>query len=151
MGPQPKGIVSTARSYNMSRVRGDIDTLLERRLASVLQTLRVRGCRRRCQEHAGRPDFCFHSAKVAVFVDGCFWHWCPIHFRLPKTRMAFWRKKLSDNRARDRRQTRQLRAGGWTVVRVWNHDLKTIAGAERAAGRIVRALRARAAGRGHPA
>jgi DNA mismatch endonuclease (patch repair protein) len=138
-------IVTAARSYNMSRVRGDVDTLLERRLASKLRTLRVRGSRRRCQVHAGRPDFCFHAAKVAVFVDGCFWHWCPIHFKLPKTRTAFWRKKLSDNRTRDRRQTQQLRAEGWTVIRVWNHDLRTIASAERAAERIARALQGRVA------
>jgi DNA mismatch endonuclease Vsr len=91
--------VPPSRSYNMARVRGDMETRLERRLASAFWAAGVRAYRRRCKKHLGRPDFCFHRARVAVFVDGCFWHWCPVHFSLPATRADFWKKKLSDNRS----------------------------------------------------
>lgn len=68
-------------------------------------------------------DIVFPSHKVCVFVDGCFWHGCPIHFRVPKTHTAWWREKINDNRRRDGRQTAQLREKGWLVVRVWEHEL----------------------------
>jgi len=71
-----------------------------------------------------RPDFVFPELKVAVFVDGCFWHGCPKHVTWPKTRAAFWRKKILGNKARDRRVNRALRKRGWKVVRVWQHELK---------------------------
>jgi DNA mismatch endonuclease (patch repair protein) len=125
----------------MARVRGDTDTDIERRLASLLWGRGIRGYRRRCKTHVGRPDFCFHTAAVALFVDGCFWHCCPIHFKLPATRVGFWESKLLANKARDRRQTRQLRRAGWTVIRLWNHDLKTDTGMRRAIERISEALR----------
>jgi len=129
------------RSYNMARVRGDKSTRLERRLASSLWNEGVRYYRRRCIRHVGRPDFCFHRQKVAIFVDGCFWHWCPLHFKLPSSRVEYWKKKLADNRARDRKQARQLRKSGWTVIRIWNHDLKTDIGTLRAVRRIIRVVR----------
>ncbi|MCX6901571.1 MAG: DUF559 domain-containing protein [Verrucomicrobia bacterium] len=61
--------------------------------------------------------------KLAVFVDGCFWHSCPKHGTKPANNAAFWRKKLSANKARDRRVTRTLRRLGWRVVRIWEHEL----------------------------
>jgi len=70
-----------------------------------------------------RPDFVFPRLKTAVFVDGCFWHGCPKHATWPKTRAAFWRKKILGNKARDRRVNRALRAKGWTVIRIWEHEL----------------------------
>ena len=72
---------------------------------------------------AVRPDFVFRSKRLAVFVDGCFWHGCPRHFIKPKGNAAFWRKKIAANRARDRLVTRTLRAQGWHVLRVWEHEL----------------------------
>ncbi len=137
------GKIPPSRSYNMARVRGDMDTLYERKLASSLWHRRIRGYRRRCKTHLGRPDFCFHREKVAVFLDGCFWHCCPLHFKLPATNVDFWRKTLADNRARDLRQTRQLRRGGWVVVRIWNHAVKTEAGMLRAVRRVATAVDAR--------
>jgi DNA mismatch endonuclease (patch repair protein) len=70
-----------------------------------------------------RPDFVFRNLRLAVFVDGCFWHACPIHATKPRNNAAFWRKKLSANRARDRKVNRTLRATGWGVLRVWEHEL----------------------------
>jgi DNA mismatch endonuclease (patch repair protein) len=67
-------------------------------------------------------DIAFMSAKVACFVDGCFWHGCPQHRSRPKTNAAFWRAKIASNEARDRDTDRQLREHGWYVVRVWEHD-----------------------------
>ena len=69
-----------------------------------------------------RPDVVFTRAKVAVFVDGCFWHGCPDHCHLPKRNLDYWLPKLDANRARDERVTAALRSAGWRVVRVWEHE-----------------------------
>ena len=71
-----------------------------------------------------RPDFVFRKERLAVFVDGCFWHGCPKHGTQPKGNGAFWRKKFATNIARDHRVNRALRAGGWRVVRIWECALK---------------------------
>jgi DNA mismatch endonuclease (patch repair protein) len=71
-----------------------------------------------------RPDFIFRQVRLAVFVDGCFWHGCPRHATQPKGNASFWRKKLAANKARDRRVNRVLRAAGWRVVRIWEHELR---------------------------
>jgi len=73
----------------------------------------------------GRPDVVFPGPKVAVFIDGCFWHGCPEHYVRPRSRTEFWAEKLAQNVARDRRQTLALEAQGWRVVRVWEHDVFT--------------------------
>ena len=70
-----------------------------------------------------RPDFVFPRLRVAVFVDGCFWHGCPRHATQPKTNAAFWRKKIATNKARDRKVNHLLRVNGWKVIRVWEHEL----------------------------
>jgi DNA mismatch endonuclease (patch repair protein) len=70
-----------------------------------------------------RPDFVFSQKRVAVFVDGCFWHGCPTHYRRPGSRRAFWDAKLATNRARDRLVNRTLRRAGRKVLRVWEHEL----------------------------
>lgn len=72
----------------------------------------------------GKPDFIFPKLKLAVFVDGCFWHGCPKHATWPKSRAAFWAAKLTGNKARDRRVNRELRKRGWKVLRIWEHELK---------------------------
>jgi DNA mismatch endonuclease (patch repair protein) len=72
----------------------------------------------------GRPDFVIPRARVAVFIDGCFWHGCPDHFTMPVTRRAFWKRKIENNRARDAMVAETLRAEGWRVVRVWEHEIE---------------------------
>ncbi len=74
-----------------------------------------------------RPDFVFHARRLAVFIDGEFWHGHPTRARIPKTRTVWWRNKIEGNKARDRRQNRLLRNHGWTVVRIWQFELKTAA------------------------
>ena len=87
-----------------------------------------------------RPDFVFPKLRLAVFVDGCFWHACPIHATKPRNNAAFWRKKLAANKARDRKVNRALRAAGWRVLRIWEHELAP-ARASQTLARIRRALR----------
>jgi DNA mismatch endonuclease (patch repair protein) len=69
-----------------------------------------------------RPDVAFTRAKVAVFVDGCFWHSCPEHRTTPKANAGFWAAKLSQNHVRDRLQDQVLQDAGWAVVRAWEHE-----------------------------
>ena len=68
-----------------------------------------------------RADLVFPRHKLAVFVDGCFWHGCPWHYKTPKTRSEWWDAKIDRNKTRDARKTRKLRRLGWKVVRVWEH------------------------------
>lgn len=69
-----------------------------------------------------RPDIVFVSARVAVFVDGCFWHGCPEHGSEPKAHGEWWKRKLQRNGERDRRHDAALREAGWAVIRVWEHE-----------------------------
>jgi len=69
-----------------------------------------------------RPDIAFPRAKVAIFVDGCFWHSCPIHATRPRANREWWEAKLAANVERDRRHDRELEAAGWTVFHVWEHE-----------------------------
>jgi DNA mismatch endonuclease (patch repair protein) len=82
-------------------------------------------------------DVAFTRAKVAVFVDGCFWHGCPEHGTRPRSNSEWWTTKLAANRARDRDTERLLRDLGWTVVRVWEHESPHLA-----AERVISAIRA---------
>ena len=75
--------------------------------------------------HGGRPtriDIAFTRARIAVFVDGCFWHACPLHGQAPKSNAEFWATKLEANRERDRLVSSSLERDGWTVVRAWEHE-----------------------------
>lgn len=69
-----------------------------------------------------RPDLLFPRLRVAVFVDGCFWHWCPLHTHLPVANAAYWQAKLMANRQRDAVHDEELQRARWTVVRVWEHE-----------------------------
>jgi len=91
---------------------------------ALRRELHGRGMRFRKEYRAlpGRPDVAFTRARLAVFVDGCFWHRCPEHATLPKNNAGWWVEKLEANVARDRRQEQELVDKGWTVVRVWEHE-----------------------------
>lgn len=69
-----------------------------------------------------RADILFKEEEVAVFVDGCFWHGCPLHGTQAKANADFWREKIERNKARDADTNRRLAEAGWTVVRVWEHE-----------------------------
>jgi DNA mismatch endonuclease (patch repair protein) len=115
-GPAP---LSAQVARQMSRMPRK-DTRPERILRSELHR---RGLRFRTHVALpGRPDVIFTRAKLAVFVDGCFWHRCPEHATAPKNNSAWWADKLEANVQRDARQTTQLAALGWAVLRVWEHE-----------------------------
>jgi len=69
-----------------------------------------------------RPDVVFPRRRVAAYVDGCYWHGCPVHGTSARTNAEYWRWKIADNQERDRRITNVLEADGWTVLRFWEHD-----------------------------
>jgi len=83
-----------------------------------------------------RADLVFTRAKVAVFVDGCFWHGCPEHHTVAKSNAQFWAEKVRKNRERDAETDRVLEAAGWTVIRCWEHE-----DPPDVASRVIRAVR----------
>ncbi|MGW5336416.1 very short patch repair endonuclease [Streptomyces bauhiniae] len=114
---------SAAVSARMSR-QGSRDTAPE---VAVRRLLHAAGMRYRVNVPVpGMPrrtiDIVFGRAKVAVFMDGCFWHGCPEHATRPKANAEWWRAKLDKNMARDLETTRHLRSAGWTVLRFWEHE-----------------------------
>jgi len=111
------------RSQVMARIRSSGNKDTEIRLISVLRANRLTGWRRRWPIF-GRPDFVFPKIKVAVFVDGCFWHGCPKCYRAPKTNGPYWRLKIARNRKRDLKVKGELRKQGWIVLRFWECHLK---------------------------
>ena len=110
------------RSALMSSIKGKGNKDTELALMRLLRRHRITGWRRN-QTVFGKPDFVFPKARLALFVDGCFWHGCPKHGNTPANNRAFWKKKMAANKARDRRVNRILRRDGWRVVRIWEHDL----------------------------
>lgn len=82
----------------------------------------------RYQIHYGKEkiDIAFPSKKLAIFVDGCFWHSCPLHSHLPKSRKDYWIPKLAKNVQRDEAKNARLKAAGWMVIRFWEHELTDI-------------------------
>ena len=105
----------------MSRVRR-AGTAPELRLRSGLWRAGLR-FRVQLRVEGVRPDIVFTRRRIAVFVDGCFWHGCPDHGSIPATNREFWASKLATNSQRDARQTAILEAAGWTVLRYWEHEV----------------------------
>lgn len=112
---------AVSRSANMARIRGK-DTGPEVALRRALWQAGLR-YRLGMRVEGARPDLTFPQARLVVFVDGCFWHGCPLHYVRPRTKEEFWALKLAVNTHRDRRQTVLLRSSGWHVIRVWEHEL----------------------------
>lgn len=119
----PDVFTKAKRSEVMSRIRGRGNKETEVALAKLFRAQGINGWRRHTTL-VGRPDFAFCRHRIAIFVDGCFWHGCPKHSNMPVNNRAFWEKKLSGNQVRDRIVTRMLRKKGWRVMRIWEHDLR---------------------------
>ncbi|WP_436317692.1 very short patch repair endonuclease [Streptomyces atratus] len=113
------------------------DTKPERLLRSILHSrgLRYRVNARPLPDLRRTADLVFTKAQVAVFVDGCYWHGCPDHYRPAMRHSRFWQDKIQGNQVRDADTNRRLRERGWTVVRVWEHE-----DPRRAAEKVVAAL-----------
>jgi len=108
------------RSWIMGRVKSHKNKSTELALIDVFRREKITGWRRN-YDIIGRPDFVFRSKRIAVFVDGCFWHGHPIRCRIPKSNRAYWERKIERNRSRDRKVNRELRKRGWKVLRIWEH------------------------------
>jgi DNA mismatch endonuclease (patch repair protein) len=124
----PDIFTKAKRSDVMSRIRSRDNQDTELLLARYFRRARLTGWRRQLTLRPSprlkvKPDFVFRARRVAVFVDGCFWHGCPRHGTRPRGNAAFWRRKFAANRARDARVTRALRRAGWHVLRLWEHEL----------------------------
>lgn len=104
------------RSRVMSAVKSRGNRSTEIKMVRLLRRHSLSGWRRHL-DLPGTPDFAWRRQKVALFVDGCFWHGCSCR-ELPKTNVNFWRDKISNNVRRDRRVSRELRKQGWSVIRV---------------------------------
>lgn len=111
------------RSENMAHIKGR-DTTPELVLHDALTAAGLLVEPHYKTPHA-RPDFAIIAERIAIFIDGCFWHGCPEHYVRPGSREAYWAERLRVNVERDRRQTLALEADGWTVVRAWEHEVFT--------------------------
>lgn len=119
----PAASSAVVRRIMQSVPRGDTAAEVALRSALFRSGLRFRKNFRPVKALRIAADVAFRRERVCVFVDGCFWHGCPIHFAAPKSNTPWWIEKISDNRVRDRRQIAQLRACGWRVIRIWEHQL----------------------------
>lgn len=97
----------------------------ERILWAMLAGMRLKGWRKNAADVFGKPDVVFDEKRVAIFVDGCFWHGCPVCQRgIPETNRKYWLKKIERNQQRAREVTATLQQAGWIVLRFWEHELK---------------------------
>lgn len=111
------------RSEIMGRVKSRGNRATELRLISILRDHKITGWRRRAKVF-GNPDFVFRKAHLAVFVDGCFWHGCPVHGSIPVNNREFWAAKLERNLRRDEIVSKTLSEKGWRILRIWQHELR---------------------------
>jgi DNA mismatch endonuclease (patch repair protein) len=130
-------VCPSVRSRIMAAVKS-IGTRAETRLARILWQNNLRGYRKHWPV-LGKPDFVWPKAKVALFVDGCFWHGCLRCNRRSKSNVKFWRSKIDSNRRRDALVARKLRKDGWSVLRVWECRISE----ERTLSRIMRAVQSK--------
>ena len=115
--------LSKKRSEIMRSVKANGNKTTERRLRAALIRSGIKGWKVNPKSTLGNPDFFFPAQRIAVFVDGCFWHACTRCGHVPNNNRSFWSLKLRINRKRDRQVNRQLRAQGIKVIRLWEHQL----------------------------
>ena len=125
------------RSLVMSAVKGK-GTRLEQEFCQALRVEGLHAFVQNDKDLPGCPDVVFPHERVAIFIDSCFWHGCKYHLRMPATNVPYWTKKIDRNRKRDRAVSRLLRAKGWKVMRVWEHQVRRPSSNKR----VLRSLRA---------
>ncbi len=115
------------RRKTMQAVKGK-GTRLEKRLWAMLAGMRLNGWKKNPETITGKPDVVFPSQQIAVFIDGCFWHGCPhCQRKLPVTNREYWEKKIKRNVALAQIHNEQLEQDGWTVIRIWEHEMANTA------------------------
>ena len=116
---------TSAATSHVMRANRARDTRPELDLRRSLWRAGLRGYRLHKRDIPGRPDLAYPSHKLAIFVNGCFWHACPrCRMPLPRSHSGFWKKKFDRNRERDRRKERELRERGWKVLTIWECELR---------------------------
>jgi len=128
-----------SRAQNMRAIRSTGNQTTEKRLMSLLNSCKLKGWQLQPVDIPGKPDLFARRKRVAVFVDGCFWHGCHSCGHIPKRNAAYWRAKILRNRRRDVRISRLLRAHGYSVIRIRECQLRLKP--DRSVERIKRALR----------
>lgn len=128
------------RRKTMQAVKGK-GTRLEKRLFSMLAGMGLKGWKKNVDSIIGKPDVAFAGQRVAIFVDGCFWHGCPrCKRKLPKTNHSYWVRKIQRNMALAKSNNRRLRADGWTVIRIWEHEIGKATDTGNLRAKILRAI-----------
>ena len=112
------------RSRIMAQVKSAGNRSTEMKAIALFKKYGIKGWRRK-YPLTGKPDFVFLREKLALFIDGCYWHGCPRHCRMPSSNREYWAEKIERNMTRDKAVAKELRAKNWTVIRVWEHELKT--------------------------
>jgi DNA mismatch endonuclease, patch repair protein len=130
--------VPAVRSKTMSAIRSKNNQTTELCFRMALVRAGIREWETNAEDLAGKPDFFFCKKRLAIFIDGCFWHGCPKCGHYPKTRSAFWKMKILRNRSRDKKNRQTLHKEGIRVVRIWEHSLKTT---ERLAAEIKKIMK----------
>jgi DNA mismatch endonuclease (patch repair protein) len=111
------------RRKTMQAVKGK-GTKLEKRLWAMLAGMGLKGWNKNADTITGKPDVVFINQRVAVFIDGCFWHGCPYCRRkLPKTNHEYWERKIKRNVELAQLHNKQLQRDGWVVIRIWEHEM----------------------------
>jgi DNA mismatch endonuclease (patch repair protein) len=119
----PDIVTPAVRSRIMQAVRS-FNTSPERALGRWMRKLGVFGWKAQVSSLPGTPDFALSAQKLAIFLDGCFWHGCLHCYRAPKSHKPYWRAKLRSNRLRDIHANAALARLGWKVVRLWEHEVR---------------------------
>ena len=112
------------RSEVMAQIRGRGNKATERKMAALLRAYHIAGWKLHPPDIFGRPDIYFPELRIAIFLDGCFWHACRKCFKMPSQNRPFWKEKIHRNVLRDRRVNRALKVEGIRVFRLWEHDLE---------------------------
>jgi DNA mismatch endonuclease (patch repair protein) len=120
----PDVFTKAKRSKIMAAVHSRGNKATELTFAAILRNAGITGWRRH-QRLTGCPDFTFTRQRLVIFVDGCFWHGCRWHCRMPQDNREYWHRKISSNVTRDRSTTKLLRRAGWRVLRIWGHSLSS--------------------------
>ncbi len=116
--------VPKIRSKTMAAIKGKNNKSTELKFKMALVRSGIRGWKLNVSELPGKPDFFFEVIKLAVFVDGCYWHGCPKCGHIPKTRSEYWQAKFSRNIQRDKEKNNELKVMGIKILRIWEHELK---------------------------
>ena len=110
------------RHKNMQAVKGK-NTKLENNVMTYLWQHGYR-FRKNVKDLEGKPDVAINKYKLVIFIDSCFWHTCPIHYKSPATNVEFWENKISGNQKRDNQITEYYKSKKWNIIRIWEHELK---------------------------